>query len=157
MPALLRLVFALSLLHGQVPLWAAEEPEPVDELIARGESQLQQNDIDAAIETLRRAVAAHPDSSLARTRLGGAYLLAQDYDGAIGQFQRAIGADPENAAAFIGMGLAYLHSARPGPARAALTEAKRIDPTRRAEIDAVLRGLEPNDAMPRGPHGQELR
>jgi len=111
---------------------------PIAALIAEGEQQMQQQDIAGAIETLRRAVAADPNSSLAHTRLGGAYLLNSQYDPAIEQFQRAISADATNADAFIGMAVAYLHSGRMGLAKAALEEAKRVDPSKGERIDQVM-------------------
>ena len=126
----------LVLLSSALP--ADEAPVNTATLISKGELQLQNNDIDGAITTLTSAVANEPGSSLAHTRLGGAYLLGQRYDDAIDQFQQAIGLDADNASAFIGMGVAYLHSGRLGAAKAALGEAKRIDPAKTPQIDDLI-------------------
>ena len=126
----------LALLSSALP--ADEAPVTTAILISKGELQLQNNDIDGAIATLTSAVAEEPESSLAHTRLGGAYLLGQRYDDAIDQFQQAIGLDANNASAFIGMGVAYLHSGRLGAAKAALGEAKRIDPEKTPQIDDLI-------------------
>ncbi|MCF8015527.1 MAG: tetratricopeptide repeat protein, partial [Chromatiaceae bacterium] len=101
-----------------------------------------------AIATLNQAIAADPSSSLAYTRLGGAYLLSQDYSSAIDQFQRAISSDNQNAGAFIGLGMAYLHLKQAGPAKAALTEAKRLKPSQSADIDALLTRIEQTASAP---------
>jgi Tfp pilus assembly protein PilF len=138
----LRLVTALTiaLLAATV---AAEDPGvTVDALIARGEAQLAEQDIDAAIATLTQAVEAEPDSALVHTRLGGAYLLGGRYTEAIGQFQQAIGIDPQNTGAFIGMGMAYLHGGQRGPAKASFAEAKRLDPSRSDDLDALIKRID---------------
>jgi len=111
-------------------------------LIEQAEAQLQRGETQTAIGTLNQAVAADSASSLARTRLGGAYLLSQDYDSAIDQFQQAISTDDQNAGAFIGLGMAYVHLKQAGPAKAALTEAKRLNPSKSADIDALLARIE---------------
>jgi cytochrome c-type biogenesis protein CcmH/NrfG len=107
-------------------------------LIAEGEARLKEGKIEAGIATLQQAVAADPGSSLARTRLGGAQVLHQDYDAGIESFQRAIGLDGKNADAFVGMAIAYLHTGRYPLARAALEEAKRIDPSKQERVDELI-------------------
>ena len=57
---------------------------------------------------------------------------------AIDQFQQAIGLDADNASAFIGMGIAYLHSDRLSAAKAALGEARRLDPDKAPQIDDLI-------------------
>jgi len=107
-------------------------------LIDKGEAQLAAGEIDAAVRTLERAVEADPKSSLAYTRLGGAKLMKQEYGEALESFKQAITIDGNNANAFVGMAVAYLHSGRYSLARAALEEAKRIDPAKRIEADKLI-------------------
>ncbi|MBK5940964.1 tetratricopeptide repeat protein [Halochromatium roseum] len=111
-------------------------------LIEQAETQLQRGETQTAISTLNQAVTADPASSLARTRLGGAYLLSQDYPSAVEQFQQAISLDTQNAGAFIGLGMAYVHLKQAGPAKAALSEAKRLNPAKSTDIDALLARIE---------------
>jgi Tfp pilus assembly protein PilF len=124
------------------PARATNPADSVGALIEQAEAQLTRGETQAAIATLNDAIAADPSSSLAHTRLGGAYLLSQEYSSAIDQFQQAISSDNQNAGAFIGLGMAYLHLKQAGPAKAALTEAKRLNPAKRTDIDALLARIE---------------
>ncbi|WPL19198.1 tetratricopeptide repeat protein [Thiorhodovibrio winogradskyi] len=116
--------------------------ESITVMVEQAETQLQRGETEAAIATLKGAITADPSSSLAHTRLGGAYLLNQDYRAAVDQFQQAISADNQNASAFIGLGMAYIHLKQTGPAKAALGEARRLKPSQRADIDALLGQIE---------------
>jgi tetratricopeptide (TPR) repeat protein len=111
--------------------------EGVD-LVRKGEDLLKAGQIAEAVATLKQAVAQAPDSSLAYTRLGGAQVLHQEYDAGIESFKRAISLDGTNAEAFVGMAVAYIHTARYPLARAALEEAKRIEPSKREKIDELI-------------------
>ena len=117
-----------------------------ESLLARGEKLLEEGRIPEAVQTLRQAVAAHPESSLAYTRLGGAQVLSQDYGGGIDSFKQAIGLDPKNADAFVGLAVAYIHSARYPLARAALVEAKRLDPSKTADADRLIAWIDQRTA-----------
>ena len=107
-------------------------------LVKKGEEQLSAGEIDEAVATLQQAVVADPGSSLAYTRLGGAQVLTQDYSAGLESFKQAIALDANNANAFVGMSVAYLHSGRYSLARAALEEAKRIDPSKQEEADKLI-------------------
>ena len=131
--------------------WAWVQAGDADALIAAGESKLKIGEIDAAIVDLRQAVVVDPASSRAQTRLGGALLLKQQNAAAIDAFRAAITLSANNADAFIGMAIAYLHSGDDALARAALEEAKRIDPTRAAKIDELIASIDQR-AMSGGAH-----
>ncbi|NCA88227.1 MAG: tetratricopeptide repeat protein [Gammaproteobacteria bacterium] len=107
-------------------------------LLQRGEALLNEGKLPEAVAVLQEAVAAEPQSAQAFQRLGGAQLMSQDYAGSVESFQRAISLDATNAAAFVGMGMAFLHSGRFGQARAAMVEAKRLDPSKQAKLDEVI-------------------
>ncbi|MBK5969463.1 MULTISPECIES: tetratricopeptide repeat protein [Thiorhodovibrio] len=139
-------LLTLSLAPAAQPDTAAPastaDTDSVATMIEQAQAQLQRGETDAAIATLKGAITTDPGSSLAHTRLGGAYLLSQDYSGAVGQFQQAISTDSQNASAFIGLGMAYVHLKQTGPAKAALTEARRLNPSQSADIDALLGQIE---------------
>lgn len=113
-----------------------------EELLRQGERQLGEGRIAEALATLQRAVEQDPGSSLAFTRLGGAQVLDQQYAAGIDSFKRAIALDAENADAFIGMAIAYIHSARYSLARAALMEARELDPAKEGDIDKLIAWLD---------------
>jgi tetratricopeptide (TPR) repeat protein len=125
-------IAAFLLIAG--PVFASEDPS----LLQQGEAQLKEGKIPEALETLERAVTEDPQSSLAYTRLGGAQILSQDYAAGIESFKQAISLDAKNAEAFVGMAVAYIHSSRYPLARAALEEAKRIDPTKQKDADELI-------------------
>lgn len=112
-----------------------------DKLIKQGYEQTAAGDLDQALTTLQLAVSEDPNSSLARTRLGGVRVLRQEYSASVKDFQQAIMLDKNNALAFIGMSMAYLHMGQYNKAKAALNEAATIDPTKQTEIDKVLAGI----------------
>lgn len=120
--------------------------EPSD-LVREGEAKLQAGEIDAAVVILQSAVAMDDRSPLARTRLGGALLLKQEQAAAIEQFRAAIGLDRKNADAFIGMAVAEIHLGRYALARAALVEAKAIDPRKGQEVDSVIAWIDARKAL----------
>jgi len=117
-----------------MPVFATE----ADALIRQGEAKLKEGKIPEALETLQQAVQANPRSSLAYTRLGGAQILSQDYAAGIDSFKQAIGLDANNADAFVGMAIAYIHGTRYPLARAALEQAKSIDPAKQEDVDELI-------------------
>jgi tetratricopeptide (TPR) repeat protein len=147
----LTLTISLAAQGDNAGTTAAVGPDSATAKIEQAEAELSRGETDAAIETLNAVIAAAPASSLARTRLGGALMLKQNYTGAIEQFQQAISLNADNAPAFIGLGMAYLHLKQPGPAKAALTEAKKLDPAKQADIDRVLHRIENTAAAPHHP------
>jgi cytochrome c-type biogenesis protein CcmH/NrfG len=57
----------------------------------------------AALQTLRRRIAAHPNDDVALTQLGDMYLAANLFDQAIPLYERALRANPKNVAAQTGL------------------------------------------------------
>lgn len=102
--------------------------------------------MDEALATLTAAVEQYPDSSLAHTRLGGVQVLRQQYSQSIKHFQTAVMLDQSNANAFVGMAVAYLHMGQYGLAREALTEAEKMDPSKKAQIQKVLTWIDQRSA-----------
>lgn len=130
----LYLVFALLLAFTSIAL-AIDNAES---LMQQGYEQTKEGKLDEALATLQQAVQVEPDSSLAYTRLGGVQVLRQEYSAGVKSFQQAIMLDQKNSAAFVGMGMAYLHMGQHSLARQALIEAKKLDPSKKPELDKVL-------------------
>jgi len=141
----LGILLLVALLAGIGPM-VANGADDVAGLINEGEAKLAAGDIDAGIAVLRRATEQDPESALAQTRLGGALVLKQDYVQAIETFRVAIAVDAGNAPAFVGMAIAYLHSGDYALARAAMEEARRIDPAKGADIDKLLAWIEQRES-----------
>jgi cytochrome c-type biogenesis protein CcmH/NrfG len=57
----------------------------------------------AALQTLRRRIAAHPNDDVALTQLGDMYLAANRFEQAIPLYERALRANPRNVAAQTGL------------------------------------------------------
>jgi len=57
----------------------------------------------AALQTLRRRIAAHPNDDVALTQLGDMYLAANKFEQAIPLYERALRANPHNVAAQTGL------------------------------------------------------
>jgi Flp pilus assembly protein TadD len=113
----------------------------------------QQGQIDQALALYRELSARQPEAATVHARVAGMLLLKQEYAAAVPRFQTAIGLGPEkNAEAFIGLGVAYLHLGRYGPARAALTEARRLKPESAADIDQLLAWLDRRSSDPGSPN-----
>lgn len=143
-----RLFFLSVLLWGQLALAGND----IEALLQKGYEQTEAGQLDQAEQTLQRAINIAPDSSLAYTRLGGVKVLAQQYSAGIQDFQQAIMLDQNNATAFVGMAVAYLHMGDQNLAKAALQEAVRLDPTKKAEIDKVLGLIEQRSTSPTATH-----
>ncbi len=109
-------------------------------LIEQAFQQTEAGDLKAAQSLLQEAIKEMP-SSLAYTRLGGVQLLQQSYSSGIENFQQAIMLDQSNSEAFIGLAVAYLHLGRYQLAREALKQARRLDPSKKQEIDKVVMWL----------------
>ena len=109
--------------------------------------------IDAALAVYRALSESQPESAAVHARMGGMLLLKQDYAEAVRNFQIAIGLDPENnGEAFVGLGIAYLHLGQYGPARAALTEARRLKPESAADLEQVVAWLDGRTSNSEGSH-----
>jgi len=117
-----------------------------ESLIDQGFAQVNQGNLDAAMDLLQQAVKEDPNSSLAHSRLGGVQVLKQDYKSGIQSFRQAIMLDQKNANAFVGMAVAYLQTGQYSMAKAALKEAENIDPSKKPEIGKVLTWIEQRSA-----------
>ena len=75
------------------------------------ESQGSQNRVEggppapvaAALQTLRRRIAAHPNDDVALTQLADMYLAANHFQEAVPLYERALRANPHNVAAQTGL------------------------------------------------------
>jgi tetratricopeptide (TPR) repeat protein len=105
-------------------------------------------DVTGAIATWWEAVRHDPDNARAHTNLAAAYAQQQKYPDAITCARAAIRADPKYANAHVVLGLVLLQTGDLPGARAALTEAARLD---REKWGPLLAKLPPLTVAP-PPH-----
>ena len=93
-----------------------------------GEGHLRAGDFAAALRAFREAVAAAPDSALARSKLGVALAQQGQLDAAITEFSRAVALQPSYAPAYSNVGNAYREKGMTAEAVAAYERAVALDP-----------------------------
>ena len=143
-PYLIVLIAGLAAAAGPLRSASGTELEGAERLTREGR-------VDSALAVYRELSESQPDSAVVHARLGGMLLLKQNYAEAIRSFQIAIGLEPENSgSAFIGLGIAYLHLGQYGPARAALMEARRLNPESAADLEQLVVWLDSRAADTEG-------
>jgi tetratricopeptide (TPR) repeat protein len=91
-------------------------------------TQRLRGDIDGAIATLRRAIAARPDDALYLSSLGSALIDSFRYDEAIDTLRRATQLDASLASVWYNLGLAHMRAMQVDEAVSALRHALKLSP-----------------------------
>ncbi|REK46637.1 MAG: sulfotransferase family protein [Planctomycetota bacterium] len=104
------------------------EPRSADVLNLLALSQSQLGQINAAVETLREAVAAEPDVGILRRNLGDVLMSGGYVDEALGIFVQLAEMDPADAELHYRIGVAAKHKNRMPQSIASLESALRHDP-----------------------------
>ena len=94
----------------------------------------EQNELEAALADLERAVQLRPDFAEAWSDLGVVRRNLLDDAGALNAFERAVRIDPKNGKTQFRLGSEYLHSGKPRLAIERLRDALRLDPDDRATL-----------------------
>src|SRR5262245_47469710 len=87
------LVLALALIASALAYLSVDREREYRELIAQGETALQNSETFGAIEAYSGAIALRPDSMLAHLRRGETYRRRGDFDAAARDFRRAADLD----------------------------------------------------------------
>ena len=82
------------------------QPRHSNALILLGLIALQQSELNVAVDLLRRATMANPQSVVARSNLGNAYYLLNNFEQAIASYDIAIALKPDFADAYYNRGTA---------------------------------------------------
>lgn len=106
----------------------ALSPLKPDELAIWGESLLGTGDVEGALQTLRRAEAAGPESAGLSLLLAKALGAKNDIEGALAHITRALALEPAAPVAWSSKGYALLKLGRLPEATEALETAVRLDP-----------------------------
>lgn len=105
-----------------------------------GLALVRQQRLEDGIQTLRRALAAHPGRPELETALAGALFAAQAFEEALAHAQRAATLDGGSVDAHVALVQILLRQGQPGAARQAL-QAARLPGPERACLDLLI-GLE---------------
>ncbi len=142
--------------------WAqTNKPAPLteaDDYLRKGVAAQQRNDLNAAIDNYRKALAIDPKLAEARANLGAALSAAGQFDAAIAEDTKYLVSAPDNTAVRMNLGLAYykkgdmesahtafaaVHAARPQDVAAAvLLGYTDIKLDKSSEAAAMLTPLE---------------
>ncbi len=101
----------------------AAVPEKARKLYERGVEQSRANDTDKAVDSLKEAVALHPNFPLALNELGVQYLKLRQANKAVEVLREACKLDPETFAARLNLGIALMESKQFNEAEGHLREA----------------------------------
>ena len=114
----------------------------VDKNVKEGDKLYAAGNITGALEYFEKAVMQNPASAELWFKLARTQMLNNQNSASVKSYQKAISLDQNNALAFVGMAIAYLHIGQYNHAKASLTEAARIDPSKKAEVEKVLLQIE---------------
>ena len=87
-----------------------------------------QNNLEAAIAHLRRAVALQPEQARSLRNLARACRYTGRYDEAIESARKAVSLGPNSADAYVNLAIVFMFSGRPDEALAAMETALRLNP-----------------------------
>jgi tetratricopeptide (TPR) repeat protein len=126
-------------------------PNDVDTLMALGQANLMLQRATAARKVLSRAVMLDATQALAQVALGWACLFEDDLPAAGTAFTLALNVDPDLADAHAGQAIVYLGRGETARAKAALAQAKRLDPSNLTAllVEAGMAGQQGNAAAAR--------
>ncbi|MCP3851837.1 MAG: tetratricopeptide repeat protein [Gammaproteobacteria bacterium] len=106
--------------------------------LKEGDKVYAEGNITGALGHFEKAVKQNPASAEAWFKLARTQMLNNQHSDSVKSYQKAITLDQNNALAFIGMAISYMHIGQYNHAKASLTEASRLDPSKKAEVDKVL-------------------
>ena len=107
---------------------ANAQSETSEQILKQAIDRHQAGDIDGAIQSYRKYLAARPESPLALSNLGAAYARIGRYEDAIAQYRHALKLQPGNAPVELNLGLAYYKTGQTELAAATLEKAHRAAP-----------------------------
>jgi len=98
--------------------------------IERADRAIEKHDVPAAIDHLKKAIAADPDFMEAHNSLGARYMAIQNFQLALEEFQKALMLDQRNPVVNSNIAAALLNLGRPSEAESAARRSVHLDGTR---------------------------
>jgi superkiller protein 3 len=81
---------------------------PLNDLLEEAQRDIEKKDFAAAIDPLRKFIAAQPDVAYGHFELGYVYTALQRADEARDEYERAIAIDPKMAEAYLNLGILFI-------------------------------------------------
>lgn len=106
--------------------------------VKEGDKLYADGNIKGALGYYEKAVEQNSASAELWFKLARTQMLDNHHSASVKSYQKSIALDQGNALAFVGMAIAYMHIGQYNHAKASLTEASRIDPSKKQEVDKVL-------------------
>lgn len=125
-------------------IWAEHEDASIANLMLRGIQQVNANDLQGALATFDRLVAAAPDFAEAWNKRATVHWLLGNHEASEADIVKTLQLEPFHFGALSGRGLVLMQQRRFEEARSAFTRALEVHPNMpsvRANIDEITRYL----------------
>jgi tetratricopeptide (TPR) repeat protein len=118
-------------------VWSRSGDPEIDRLLALGIAQMQERDVDGAIETFTRIIDARPAFAEGWNKRATVYYLAGEYRKSLADCDEVMKRNPHHFGALSGYGMIYLRLAEPERALDYFQRALAVNPNLRGVQDAV--------------------
>lgn len=119
--------------------WGQSGSPTIDYLFQRGEAELQQGQVEAAIDHFSAVIDYAPDFAEAWNGRASAYYLANRLGQSLSDIEQTLRLNPHHFGALAGLGMILESLDRPEQALAAYQASLAIHPHQQSVIDAVSR------------------
>jgi tetratricopeptide (TPR) repeat protein len=118
-------------------VWSRSGDPEIDRLLAVGIAQMQERDMDGAIETFTRIIDARPAFAEGWNKRATVYYLAGEYRKSLADCDEVMKRNPHHFGALSGYGMIYLRLAEPERALDYFQRALAVNPNLTGVQDAV--------------------
>ncbi|MDE2237840.1 MAG: tetratricopeptide repeat protein, partial [Elusimicrobia bacterium] len=126
---------------GERTIWDEIMASQAQRELRLGAQYLDEKQYEAALDELRRAVAANPQDPQAQMMLGVAYYWTGDVDRSIESYRKSVELAPQDAQPYMLLGISLAYKERIAQAYAAFKKAAELDSSR-ADIQMNLGSIE---------------
>ena len=119
-------------------VWSRSGDTAVDQRFLRGVEQMQQQELEDAIETFTDIIARKPEFAEGWNKRATAYYLAGELDRSLADCDEVMKRNPAHFGALSGYGLIYLQLGEPGRALGYFERALAVNPNLAGIAEAVM-------------------
>ena len=127
-------------------VWSRANDPEVDRLFARGVTEMEARELDAAVATFTRVIELKPEFAEGWNKRATVYFLAGEYRRSLADCDEVIRRNPTHFGALSGYGQIYLHLGQTDKALEYFRRALAVNPN----LDGVRTMIEALEARPRG-------